>query len=171
MKNNIPEVGKWYYFFDDGKISPSRCYKAKVIRVVPYNANIFVDKFDYKENKTVATPIQTVHKNEVDDHRQSENFIMIGRGGGVKPGDPWLYAETTDFFVECEIPGYDENTLWFARTVDGGWFSMEIQSSWQCGSLDVDFSIYNEACKTFGEMSNNPNYYDECLKLENEFIS
>lgn len=26
---NIPEIGKEYYFFDDGKISPSRCYKAK----------------------------------------------------------------------------------------------------------------------------------------------
>lgn len=32
----IPDLGKEYYFFDDGKISPSRCYKAKVTDIYHY---------------------------------------------------------------------------------------------------------------------------------------
>lgn len=32
----IPVLGKEYYFFDDGKISLSRCYKAKVTGIYPY---------------------------------------------------------------------------------------------------------------------------------------
>ena len=34
---DVPVIGKYYYFFDDGKTIPSRCYKAKVVRVIPYD--------------------------------------------------------------------------------------------------------------------------------------
>ena len=33
----LPEVGKLYHFWDDGKSSPSRHYICKVERIVPYN--------------------------------------------------------------------------------------------------------------------------------------
>lgn len=167
----IPEVGKEYYFFDDGKTSPSRCYKAKVIRVIPYDEEVLVDTFNYDINETIPTPIQVVHQWEVDDHRQSESIIVCNsRGAKSTPGAPWLYAEETDFFVECEIPGYDKNTIWFARTIDGGWFSMDIQSSWQSGTLDIDNSIYEDARKYFGESHKNMNYYDDCLIQKGEYI-
>lgn len=29
-----------------------------------------------------------------------------------------------------DTTGYDENTIWFVRTVQGGWFSIDVQSSW-----------------------------------------
>ena len=32
----IPEVGKFYHFFDDGKTSASRHYICKVERIVPF---------------------------------------------------------------------------------------------------------------------------------------
>ena len=35
VKDNIPVVGKEYHFFDDGKISESRHYIAKVIELIP----------------------------------------------------------------------------------------------------------------------------------------
>ena len=46
-----------------------------------------------------------------------------------------------------DTTGYDENIIWFVRTVQGGWFSIDVQSSWQYGSLDVDGSIYENCFK------------------------
>ena len=95
--------------------------------------------------------------------------FTVLNGSDTTIGKPWLYAEETDFFVECEIPGYDENTIWFVRTVQGGWFSIDVQSSWQSGYLDVDGSIYNEVKKWFEEEYHN-NWYDEQLKAKGELI-
>lgn len=136
----IPEIGKEYYFFDDGKLSPSRCFKAKVIRVIPYEEEILVDWYDYNVEMTYPRLLKEIHKEIVDDHRQSEKFTVLN-GSPTTPRSPWLYSEETDFFVECEIPGYDDNTIWFSRTIDGGWFSMDIQNSWQSGRLDVTGEI------------------------------
>ncbi|MCH5167881.1 MAG: hypothetical protein J1F35_08385 [Erysipelotrichales bacterium] len=116
---SIPEVGKEYLFFDDGKTSPSRIFKAKVLRVIPSNEEIIVEKYNSDIQWLVPTPIQKVHKAEAS-HCD------------------WLFAEETDYFIECSIPKYDDNPIWFARTKDGGWFSMDIQSFWQGGRLDVD---------------------------------
>ena len=68
-----------------------------------------------------------------------------------------------------DTTGYDENTIWFVRTVQGGWFSMDVQNTWQSGSLDVDGSIYNEVKKWFEEEYHN-NWYDEQLKAKGELI-
>jgi hypothetical protein len=51
-------------------------------------------------------------------------------------------AQKTDYLIECAIPDYDENNIWFAMTTEGGWFSMDIQSGWQAGRLDVDGELY-----------------------------
>lgn len=50
----------------------------------------------------------------------------------------WIWNGTTDYFIGCVIKEYDENDIWFARTKEGGWFSLDIQSDWQGGVLDVD---------------------------------
>ena len=50
----------------------------------------------------------------------------------------WIWNKTTDYIIACDIKDYDNNLIWFARTVDGGWFSMDVDKSWQGGSLDVD---------------------------------
>ncbi|MFR6305656.1 MAG: hypothetical protein ACLUNR_02360 [Bacilli bacterium] len=47
----------------------------------------------------------------------------------------------TDYFIGCYIPKYDNNLIWFARTKYGTWFSMDIQSNWQGGLLDVNRDI------------------------------
>lgn len=86
---------------------------------------------EYKE-----IPIQEIHKKEVDSHRQGEHFKVLG--GDLTTGAPWLYAEKTDYFIKCEIKGYDKDDIWFARTIQDGWFSMDVTNSWQSGELDVD---------------------------------
>ena len=50
----------------------------------------------------------------------------------------WIWNKTTDYIIACDIKYYDNNLIWFARTVDGGWFSMDVDKSWQGGRLDVD---------------------------------
>ena len=50
----------------------------------------------------------------------------------------WIWNKTTDYIIACDIKDYDNNLIWFARTVDGGWFSMDVDREWQSGSLDVD---------------------------------
>ena len=41
-------------------------------------------------------------------------------------------------FVECKINGYDDERIYFARTLDGGFFSFDTTGTWMSGRLDVD---------------------------------
>lgn len=50
----------------------------------------------------------------------------------------WIWNKTTDYIIACNIKDYDNNLIWFARTVDGGWFSIDVDKSWQGGRLDID---------------------------------
>lgn len=122
----IPKIGEYYHFWDDGKTSASRHYickceriikckeaKSIILKIPNYNIDTFADKSLYN-----------IWKDEV-------------------AYCDWLYAPETDYFIECSCPNYDENNLWFVRTKYGGWFSLNIQSWWQGGTLDVDSSIYN----------------------------
>ena len=50
----------------------------------------------------------------------------------------WIWNKTTDYIIACDIKDYDKNLIWFARTTDGGWFSMDVDKAWQGGRLDID---------------------------------
>lgn len=163
----IPVLDKEYYFFDDGKISPSRCYKAKVVGIYPYKEKINVKVFDYDLNEYKDTPIQDVYKREVDNHRQGENFKVFG--GDQTTGAPWLYAEKTDYFIKCEIKGYDDSDIWFARTIHDDWFSFDVTNLWQFGYLDVDGKKYEKA-KYYFDLNNYDGFYDSELINKGEFI-
>ena len=43
----------------------------------------------------------------------------------------WIWDNTTDYIIACDIKDYDKNLIWFARTTDGGWFSMDVDKAWQ----------------------------------------
>lgn len=131
----IPEVGKFYHFFDDGKTSASRHYICKVERIVP---------FEESKNIILSTP----RGENIDENGKFENvFINMSLEDiwkeEVQQCD-WLYEKETDYFLEVSCPVYDDNNLWFARTKYGGWFSMDIQSWWQSGELDVDGNIFED---------------------------
>ena len=121
----IPEVGKYYHFWDDGKTSPSRHYIARVERTVPIadSLDIMVPHLDYYLEELIPKSLWDIWNLE-------------------KTETDWVFSEKTDVLVEVSCPKYDENNLWFARTKDGGWFSMNIQSGWQGGRLDVTGEIY-----------------------------
>ena len=135
-KQQVPEVGKQYHFFDDGKITPSRHSIATVLRVIPFSeANSIIVKarewdLEIADPIYVDKPITEVWKHDVTEH-------------------DWIMNAETDYLIECSIPDYDENNIWFARTTEGGWFSMDIQSGWQAGRLDVDGKLYDYMCEYF----------------------
>lgn len=131
-KARVPQVGEKLHFFDDGKVGDSRHYMAVVTHVLtPEQAkSVFVVDaisfsechfIDFEENKSLS--LLDVHAEE------------------VKCCD-WIFAEQTDYFIACSIPEFDNHIIWFVRKKDGGWFSMDIQSDWQGGYLDVDGECY-----------------------------
>ena len=109
----IPEVGKEYHIFDDGKISPGRHYMAKIEKVIPFG-----DVYD------------------------PESELYLAWKDNVKEAY-WLFAEHTDFFVQAKS-SYDKNPLFFVRTKDGGWFSIDYPDCWMGARLDIDGKLYKE---------------------------
>lgn len=127
----IPEVNKQYHFFDDGKISSSRHYIATITKILTKEEakNINFELTEY------------FHTDDGDDYYDYKTSLYDIWQGEIKEYY-WLIAEDTDYIVEASIPDYDENLIYFVRTKDGGWFSMNIQSSWQGGRLDIDGKLY-----------------------------
>ena len=130
-KARVPQVGEKLHFFDDGKVGDGRHYMAVVTHVLtPEQAKcVFIDaisfcechSIDFEENKSLT--LLDIHEAE------------------VKWYD-WIFEEQTDYFIACSIPEFDNHIIWFVRKKDGGWFSMDIQSDWQGGYLDVDGECY-----------------------------
>jgi hypothetical protein len=136
MKSNkarVPQVGEKLHFFDDGKVSDSRHYMAIVTHVLtPEQAKrMYVDKRAFCES----------HSIEFDCN--SKLSLLDIHAEEVKNTD-WLFADQTDYFIACSIPEFDDHIIWFVRTKDShqSWFSMDIQSNWQGGYLDVDRERY-----------------------------
>ena len=154
-KKSLPEIGKFYHFWDDCKSSPSRHYICKCERILtPEFAKdimVKVPDWDFEQKKEFFVNISLYdhwHDNEMPNH-------------------DWLYAIETDYFIECSCPNYDEYNLWFVRTKDGGWFSINVQSSWQSGRLDVTGEIFESIIQ---EIKDNPRWYnvEESIKTYNE---
>ena len=104
----VPEVGKEYYAFDDGKIKPSRLERTKIVEVIPFK--------ECQDNALIRTWTEEV----------TECY--------------WLYAQETDYFVKATYIQPDIGAQWFARTVDGGWFSL----GWSGSRLDADGELYKQ---------------------------
>lgn len=150
----VPKAGEYYHFFDDGKTSSSRHYICKCEELITKEQSKSI-LFDYKDNNLSLYDIWRI---EIDNHRQEKNFTVITKGAKTEPGEPWLYAEDTDYFVKLSCPTYDDDYLYAVRTVDGGWFTLDIKF-WQSGRLDVDDSIYNSIIKEYKKNKWDITYY------------
>ena len=152
-KKDIPKIGEYYHFFDDGKKSPSRHYICKVERIIPFN-----------EAKNII--MNTPRGNNIDEDGNWINTFTDMSLEDIWEDEvlqcSWLFAPETDYFIEASCPVYDDNNLWFARTKYGGWFSMNIQSWWQSGELDVDGEIFEDII----EFWKNDKYSSEEYKKE-----
>lgn len=130
-KTPIPTVNRRYNFYDDGKISFSRHYIVEVLRILTIEdaKNIQLKFYEDEQYRS----LYDIYK------YTCEEFDYLK-----------LYDDDTDVFVECLIPGYDYEKVYFARTLDGGFFSFETTGAWMGGRLDVDGirtrSLYEAYC-------------------------
>lgn len=144
-KEQIPVIGNKYHFFDDGKIRESRHYIATVLKkITPEQAK---DIYMNYQGTDTSVSLYTIWREEIDSHRQGNTFKVL-TSGSMEEGAPWLYAEETDYFIKCSILDYDENDVWFVRTINGEWFSLNTVNTWMAGGLDVS----GERFKSLEEM-------------------
>ena len=61
----------------------------------------------------------------------------------------WLFEIETDYFIKATSL-YDENLLYFVRTQDGGWFSIDYPDIWMGTRLDIDGSLYKILLEQYG---------------------
>ena len=105
------------------------------IPVIGNQYHFFDDGKIRKSRHYIATVVDVIKHDDID-----SNINEIWKES-IKECN-WLYSNTTDYFVKATIPDYDENFIWFVRTKDGGWFSLDINNFWQSGRLDIDGKIY-----------------------------
>lgn len=114
----LPEIGKTYYCFDDGKITYSRRYKVVVGQVIPFEEASQHMKNLWQQQITELDFLELFAK--------ETDFFIVGI---------------------CYEKSYPTLSL-FVRTVDGGWFGLgeltendkgeEYFDWWGSGRLDVD---------------------------------
>lgn len=127
----IPEIGKSYPFFDDGKTSVSRLYKATVTRVFKFSKI----PEDLVSDRLLEDGLYTL----ADYIRDSQSYCDR------------LYAPETDYVIEASIPVYDDDLIYFIRTKNNGWFSIDFSNTWQSGELDITWKKYNNLLEFYQE--------------------
>ena len=150
-KAPIPIVGKSYEFYDDGKITPSRRSTATVLEVLSSeeSKSVMFPIYVYEESDMIPTTVVAEGEEPIGEISLHTVWLQ-----NVMEHD-WVFATETDYFIKCSIPKYDEYPIWFVRTIEGNWFSLDIQSHWQGGLLDVDNYLTEELEQWIKEYNNN----------------
>lgn len=145
---NLPEIGKEYHFWDDGKKSMSRHYICRIERIITpeesKNIRVTVPRWNWDKNQNDFEEISLWDRY----HEQIIEHDVYDKDG-------------TDFLIEASCPTYDENNLWFIRQKGGGWFSIDVQNFWQAGKLDVNGKIFEDVIKDIEEDGGDPSGYYE----------
>lgn len=136
----IPKVGKQYKFYDDGKIRQGRRCTATVLRILSVEdaKSLMFPIYVYEESGWIPTTIAAINEEPI-----GETSLYTVWKENVEEYH-WVFATETDCFIECSIPKYDDYPIWFARMKNGNWFSLNIQSTWQGGLLDIDNHLTEE---------------------------
>ena len=110
----LPELGKRYHFFEDGKSGPSRHYIVEITEIIPFEEMIDGELLDVYDTEVIEGDF--LYAPETD-------YFVYGR--------KVLLDNTLDM----------EDEFIFIRTNYGGWFSFG--HLFDDGLLDVDSSKYN----------------------------
>ena len=127
----IPKKGETYYFYLCGKIKIKDEFEAIIEQVIPYEEGeqYCVRQYYAELEDVVETPILDIWL-----ENQDSTF--------------WLLAETTDYIIEASIPNLTPCKIYFARTIDGEWYSLEVNTPRHLGLLDVTGEYHNKLHST-----------------------
>lgn len=160
MKTNLtkPEIGKEYHFWDDGKNSPSRHYICKIVDII-----------SLEQSKNII--LKFTQFNPMCDYFNKHFKGIIDEEDNIFPKmslyDIWMCQKETYDWIFAN-PTYDDNDLYCAYVKYGGWFSLDIQSSWQGGTLDIDNKVWDYVMKRYVNLIENE---EEREKIKNLYTS
>lgn len=147
-KQDLPEIGEYYHFFDDGKTSMSRHYICRIERIITpeesKNIKVKVPRWNFKTNQNDFEEITLWDRY----HEQIIGHDIYDKNG-------------TDYLIEASCPTYDDDNLWFIRQKNHGWFSIDVQNGWQGGELDITGEIFENIVNELIEDGGNPSGYYE----------
>lgn len=149
-KAPLPIIGNTYEFYDDGKIYPGRRYTTTVMDIISTEEakSVMFPIYVYEESDMIPTTIVAEGEEPI-----GETSLYTVWEFNKEEHD-WVFATETDYFIKCSIPKYDEYPIWFVRTKEGNWFSLDIQSHWQGGLLDIDNHLTKELEEWMKENNN-----------------
>ena len=127
----IPKKGETYWFYLCGKIKIKDEFEAIVEQVIPFAEcdTYFVRQYYAELEDIVETAVMDIWL-----ENQDEMF--------------WLLAEMTDYIIEVSIPNLTPAKVYFARTTDGEWYSLEVNTPRHLGLLDVTGEYHNKLHST-----------------------
>lgn len=134
MKRKMPEIGKVYAFFDDGKVGAMRQFTAMVTRILTME--------DAMDKKIYGKPL---NGKEIEDwvvnHCKGEYWhSLYDYWMAAKYSSNWhenMYQEPI-YFIELAIPRYDNHLLYAVPAFDHGWWTFSLYDDWESGELDVE---------------------------------
>ena len=129
IPNDVPKVGEFYHFWDDGKTALGRHYIAKVEEIIPLKdaASYLIENKEFGQSRF-----------------DKDKYSLLECWVDEKTHRDWLLSDKTDYIVRCSIPKYDDDPIFFVRDKYNKWFSIETTGWWQGGRLDLDGSIFQE---------------------------
>lgn len=167
METNLikPEIGKEYHFWDDGKISPSRHYICKVIDIISLEQAKEI-MLEFTQFNPMCDYFNQHFKGKIDEENNIfPKMSLYDIWMCQKEFYDWIFANETSYFVKISIPTYDDNDLYCVQMKDGGWFSLDIQSSWQGGVLDIDNKKWNYIIEEYVNFIKNKEEREKIRKL------
>lgn len=119
-KQPVPEVGKEYHIFDDGKVRLSRHSICRICKVIPFDECNDLELLEAWNDEVLRA--HWLFSPETD------YFV----NGAVKKEDGVFEIHH------------------FVRTLDGGWFSIDYPKSWTASRLDIDGSLFKILEEQYG---------------------
>jgi hypothetical protein len=161
MKQYDVEIGKFYHFWDDGKSSISRHYlcKCEGIITVEESKELLFESYYWNED------------NWYKEGNASVALTLYDIWTKNKEQCPWLYADDTPYFIVCSCPKFDNHNLYFVKTKDDTWFSMDVQTWWQTGLLDHEERKLKRIIEDLEDTINHTKLSEEEKERYREYIN
>lgn len=114
-KDPVPEVGKKYYAYDDGKIRPSR------------ECVVIIDELIQEEDESKLPE------------------VLYNAWCDCANECYWLYSPESDYIVRGHIDNEEQDICYFVRTHGGHWHSIDYPDAWMGSNLALDVTGENRA--------------------------
>lgn len=123
-KTSVPELYGYYDFWDNDRREEKYHYFAWVMDIITP---------DRAKNIILPVPTHnfddgTVTNVEMSLYERWEEEVLFCND---------IYQDFTDFFIKANIPGYSENPVYFVRSKDGTWYSIDTTEINTKGKLEI----------------------------------